>query len=667
MTTRRATALFGGISLLSVVARLLQLQGLHPLVWDEIEFFRATDWVRRGLVPYRDFWEHHTPLQWFLFAPVTALTNSPGVSAILVMRWAQLPLWILTFILLRGWMRRAGISAFAAWTAMTLVLCSTLFMLPAVEYRVDVLGCAIYIAALFLLQRIGDSGVGGRGSERSSVSAIAPTPDTRHPTPSGPKFAILGGAMLCLAGLANLRLGPLAVLTLLLVRVVRTRDRAWGGNARANWCFAGAAATFGAACVYFAATHSARIAWQRLWSDNFLADRFAQAPVDWMFAHRFAVAFGVRLVDSAPNFQLSAVDPGGIAILVIGGIGVVRALRRGFRAPGDDFFLAFLQVANLLFIAAMKYVFNYHLEIAVLLMAPLVAIEIDRFATSDSRRRALIALVVVAAAVNIAAAVFRGKESDTVYEDFVMREADRRTPPGSKVFDSVGWPLHRDPAYRYWFLRANVFVMEEHKLFEPYTIVDVLRDPPAAVIADYDVRKWLAAHRPFGEFIVTHYLPLWREIWLPGMSARVTPLAPAARWIVLADGTYDVYASTNLASHPWYRQPLDFERPLWRGVGPPTASDRGAHIDWFVDGAPVSATTTLTLRRGQRLDAISREPLPAGIMLIDARNDAAFCQPPRGTTLEASDPPRWHVPDLGALLQLARGNEAIAPRSPCHR
>jgi hypothetical protein len=637
MNIRRATALLGGLSLLSVAARLLQLQGLHPLVWDEIEFFRATDWVRRGLVPYRDFWEHHTPLQWFLFAPVTALTNNPGVSAILLMRWAQLPLWIIAFVLLRGWMRRAGISAFAAWTAMTLVLCSTLFILPAVEYRVDVLGCVLYVAALFFLQRIGDH----------------------------PRFAFLGGAMLCAAGLANLRLGPLAVLTLLLVRVVRTRDRAWGGNARANWCFAGAAAAFAAACAYFAATHSARIAWQRLWSDNFLADRFAQGP-QWMFLHRFAVAFGLRLAGTEHGFQLSAIDPGGIAIVVIGAIGIVRALR-SFRAPGDDFFLAFVQVANLLFIAAMKYVFNYHLEIAVLLMAPLVAMEVDRFTTSDARRRAVIALVVIAAAVNIAAAVFRGKESDTVYEDFVMREVDRRTPPGSKVFDSVGWPLHRDPAYRYWFLRANVFVMEQHRLFETYSIADVLRDPPTAVIADYDVRKWLAGHRPFGEFIVTHYLPLWREIWLPGMSARVTPLAPAARWIVLADGTYDLYASANLATHPWYRQPLDFERSIWRGARPPTAADRGARIDWFVDGVPISPSTTLTLRRGQRIEAISREPLAVGIMLIDSRNDVVFCQPPRGTTLEASDSPHWHVPNLGALVQIARGTSAIAPRGPCRR
>src|SRR5438270_321949 len=317
MNTRRATALLGGISLLSIAARLLQLQGLHPLVWDEIEFFRATDWVRQGLIPYRDFWEHHTPLQWLLFAPVTALTNSPGVSAILLMRWAQLPLWIIAFVLLRGWMRRAGISAFAAWTAITLVLCSSLFMLPAVEYRVDVLGSLIYIAAVIFLQRIDES----------------------------PSFAFFGGTMLCLAGLANLRLGPLAVLTLLFVRLVRTRDRAWGGNARANWCFAGAAAAFAAACAYFAATNSARMAWQRVWTDNSISTGLEQAT-EWMFVHRFAIAFGVRLSGAGPLFQLSAIDPGGIAIVIIGAIGLVRALR-GFRAPGDDFFLAFVQVANL--------------------------------------------------------------------------------------------------------------------------------------------------------------------------------------------------------------------------------------------------------------------------------------------------------------------------------
>jgi hypothetical protein len=450
------------LAVLAIVARLFQLAGLHPLVWDEIEFFRATDWVRQGLVPYRDFWEHHTPLQWFLFAPVSALIHGPGAGAIILMRWAQLPLWVAAFVMLRAWMRRAGASEFAAWSAMTLVLCSTLFMLPAVEYRVDVLGCVVYIAALLLLQRMDDSRT----------------------------FAFFGGTMLCLAGLANLRLGPLAVITLLFVRIVRTRERTWGGNTRANWCFAGAAAASMTACAYFVVTHSALVAWQRLWTDNLLADRYAHAPVNWMFLHRFAVAFGLRLIDYTPNFQPSTVDPGGIAIVVVGIIGVVHALRRGFRAPDDNFFLAFLQIANLLFIAAMKFIFNYHLEIVVLLMMPLVAMEIDHFVTTERRRRALFALVFVAAAVNISAAVFRGKERDTQYEDFVMREVDRLTPPGAKVLDGVGWGLHRDPAYRYWFLRENVFVMERYKYFESYTIDDLIRDPPAVVVAEFDIRSY---------------------------------------------------------------------------------------------------------------------------------------------------------------------------------
>jgi hypothetical protein len=638
MKTERGTALLPIIALLAIAARLLQLQGLHPLVWDEIEFFRATDWVWRGLVPYRDFWEHHTPLQWFLFAPVTALTNSSGASAIILMRWAQLPLWIAAFVLLRGWMRRAGTSNFAAWSAATLVLCSTLFMLPAVEYRVDVLGCVIYIAAIACLQRLAD----------------------------GRRFAFLGGAFLCLAGLANLRLGPLAVVTLLLVRVVRTRDRAWGGNARANWSFVGAATAFVPAAVYFAATHSARIAWQQLWIDNFLADRFAPG-VEWMFVHRIAAPFGIRLIDAVPNFQFSLADPGGIAILVIGGIGVVRALYRGFRAPGDELFLAFLQVTNLLFIAAMKYVYNYHLEIVALLMVPLAAIEIDRLVTSTARRRALVALIVIAAAVNIAAAVFRGKEADMQYEDFIMREADRRIPDGAKVWDGAGWVLHHEPSYRYWFLRANVFVMEAHGYFEPYRVEDVLRDPPAAVIADYTVDNWLTLHRSFAGFILTHYLPLWREIWLPGMSARVTPATPAARWIVLADGTYEVYASTQLASHPWFRDPFHFDSPAWSGVRPPSPADRGARVDWLVDGAPIAPANTLTLRRGQRIDAVSHEPQPLGIMLIAAQNDVAFCQPVRGVKLEASEPPQWHIPDLAVLRQIARGTDAMQTREPCRR
>jgi hypothetical protein len=136
---------------------------------------------------------------------------------------------------------------------------------------------------------------------------------------------------------------------------------------------------------------------------------------------------------------------------------------------------------------------------------------------------------------------------------------------------------------------------------------------------------------------------------------------------VPADGNYDIYASATLASHPWFRRPLNLEHPIWKGVTPLSNIDRGARIDWLVDGMPVRPSQTLTLRRGQRLEATSREPLPVGIMLPGSRNEFVFCRPQFGITLEASENPRWHVPNLGALIQLARGSDAFPPRAPCRR
>src|SRR6185369_12373389 len=106
------------VTALAAAFRLLPLLGLHPLNWDEVEFFRATDWVRQGLTPYRDFWEHHTPLQWYLFAPFAALTKSEGAAAIVWMRAVQIPLWILTFWLTNLWMKRSGLGEIGRWGAM---------------------------------------------------------------------------------------------------------------------------------------------------------------------------------------------------------------------------------------------------------------------------------------------------------------------------------------------------------------------------------------------------------------------------------------------------------------------------------------------------------------------------------------------------------------------
>src|SRR5712691_13547359 len=116
--------------ILAAAARAVTLQWLHPVTWDEIEFFRVTKWVSQGLVPYRDFWEHHTPLLWFVFAPLTALVrNDTGATAILAMRLLQVPLWALTFWALWRWMGNAGVDVGARGAAIAIAICSSFFML----------------------------------------------------------------------------------------------------------------------------------------------------------------------------------------------------------------------------------------------------------------------------------------------------------------------------------------------------------------------------------------------------------------------------------------------------------------------------------------------------------------------------------------------------------
>ncbi|HKB79907.1 MAG TPA: hypothetical protein VKH35_09350 [Thermoanaerobaculia bacterium] len=601
----------------SVGARLVSLQALHPLNWDEIEFFRATDWVRQGLVPYRDFFEHHTPLQWFVFGPITALTHSAGVDAVLTMRWAQVPLWIAIFVLIQVWMIDERLSPFARWAAMAFPLTSTLFMLPAVEYRVDVLAGGLLIAALVCIQRM----------ERSVWYALA------------------AGAALCLSGFANLRMGPVLVLTMLMARIIDFPKRRWGGNARANWIFAGAAGMFALCSIYFLATRSAATAFRHLIVDNFLADKWAVPPIAHMMLHRLVAPFGFHLAPGQAPFTPSTVDPGGIVVVVAGTAAMIHLLVSRRRTPDALFFLAFVQITNLLFIGAMKFVFNYHLVIAAALMVPLLASEIERFPNA----KAVLALIAVTAVVNVAVALFRGKEADLGYQDTIMQALDSRTPPGSAVWDSVGWALHRRPAYRYWFLREIVVVLERHGIFPTYTPADMIRNPPAAVVPDWDTRVWMARHLPLARFVTSQYLPTWMNLWLPGLSASLRA-GEEARWIVPAAGTYTIYASERLARHPWFLNPLDLEAAWWRNRALTQLRDddvAAAPVEFTVNDVPVGVSaTSMNLAEHDVVTAINRDSARVGVMLARVPREELFMAPPAGVTIEASSSPQWHVPNF---------------------
>lgn len=582
------------LAITAAAVRLIPLHFLHPLNWDELEFFRATAWIAEGRVPFRDFWEHHTPLTWFVFAPFAALTASPGVDAVIAMRWAQVPVWIAIFWLLNVWMRNAGIDAFARWAAMAFALTSSMLMIPAVEFRVDPLAILLYVAGLVLAQW-------GTG-----------------------RAAFFAGAVFCLSAFANLRMGPLLVLTVL-VLLIRDWRRMW-------WIAAGGFAALAVCLSYFAATGTVDDLHRYVVADNYLADKHSRSAGP-MFAHRMLIPFGIRILGSDRLFDPAIIDAGAVAVIVLSVLGFAFAVRDArFRL------IALAAAANLVFIAMMKFIFVYHLMIAVVLAVPLVAIAIARIPW-----RVVVALAGVAWCVNVYASVFRGKELDLAYQDVIMREAHARTAPHETVWSGGPWAIRREPAYRIWFVHEIARVLLAFGRIEPYRVTD----PPAAIVYDYDSYLWLMlSQRELAPYFVRHYTPLWRNLWVPGMNA---PLAPRTRfqWRVPRDGVYRVFAHEGLAAHPWFREPLAISAVEQRNASRlqirlPAPAEHPS-LRFFVDGAPVSGAT-MRLRKGQQLAAVNDGNTPLGVFLIPGNDTVIFRQPPPGVTLEASATRVTHIP-----------------------
>jgi hypothetical protein len=496
---------------------------------------------------------------------------------------------------------------------MAIALASSMLMTSAVEVRMDSVASAFYLAGLVLWQRM---------TRRAMFGA---------------------GMMFCLAGLANMRLGPMLVVTVLLLRVVS--EHRWKNEQRANWIFAGGLTTLGAALVFLASTHALQPMLHSVLYENKIGDQYAP-NLGRVFIHRLLVSFGVRTMATDRLFEWAAVDVGGILVLVLGVIGIVRALQR-WRAPDDLFVVAVCQVASIAVIAAMKFIYNYHFQIVVLMMVPLMALVLS----SIPRRAFVLALVIAAFSVSVFASVFRGKELDLAYQDFVMRELDARTEQGDRVFAGIPWALRREPAYRFWFLPDMTRRLVEHGDAAPYRLTDLVANPPAAVVADYYSLVWMSQVQPeLARYFVHHYIPVWRNLALPGLSAYVRP-AQVVHWIVPCDGAYRVFASEEIGRHAWFTRPLTIssyeQDDASRNVLalPPAAAH--PELEWEIDGRQATPGTSIALRKGQRVSMRSRAQHALGVILLPGDDVMLFRQPPRGATLEAATTRITHLPRFG--------------------
>ncbi len=611
MSENRGVGIAIGCAVTAVLMRLVALHWLHPVNWDEIEFFCPSRWIAQGQVPFRDFWEHHSPLAWFVFAPIAAMTNSVDTRAIIAMRWAQLPLWIAVFCLALVFMRNAGLSRFARWSAIAVTVASSLLMTSAIEFRVDPLAIALYLGGLVAWQR----------GTKSSM--------------------FLAGALFCLAGMSNLRLGPLLVCSVLLLRLINRRDRSWKGDSRANWIFAGGVATLLICLLYFAATSSWSPMWQQLFVENAVGESTAPG-VRFGFLNRLMSVFGLHVIVFDRVFEPGAIDVGGITLLLAGLAGIVTAMKR-WRHPDDLFVVAVFQVANTLFLIRMKYVYNYHFQIMAVLMLPLLALVFERM----RRRESVIALVLVAWCVNAYASILRGKEEDRAYQDVIMREVDARTKPGETYFAGIPWALHRQPAYRFWFLPELARQLVLHRHAAPYSLQQIVRNPPAAFIADRNALGWLAmVQRELGPYFYRHYTPLWRSLWIPGMNAVIAP-AGQQRWIVPRTGEYHLYVSASAVRHPWFRYPISIS--IYGAKNAELRLPAGGNmpeLHWMIDGASVAMGDKVTLQQGSRISVMSTGSHALAVFLLNSTDRVIFRQPPKGVTLEAASPRVTHWPSF---------------------
>jgi hypothetical protein len=575
----RTTLVLLGVAVLWIAGLLHR--GL-VLGWDEVEFFRATRWVAEGRVPFRDFWEHHTPLQWFLFAPVAWFANGPGVESVVLMRWAQVPLWIAIFAVLLRMARREDVEATARWTALAFLLASSSFVRKAIEFRVDVAGNLGYVAAIGLIAF-------GATSRRW----------------------IGFGVLMSLAVLANMRLAPLVVITAALALFWRAGDRKWGWNPRALWMAAGVAATAVVFLGYVFATRS--------------MSQFLEGIV------RYNVAPG-RVALDVETFLVTFLVPvwlrdvAGIAFWLLGLAGAVLALRR-LRAPGALQFTSVLFFVSLLTIWMLEVQYEYHFQTSYLLLLPLAGAVLARL----QRPRLVTAVLAVALVLNVAQGL-PSFGTGMQYQDQVMTAADRMTNPDERVWDGVGYALRREPAYHYWFLPTGLRMMAAQKLVAPYDAPQMAADPPAAVIFNLRVQRWFGIYPALERYAVTHYLPLYRDLWIPGLTVPIGPQTMRVGWIAPRAGDYEVWTSELLAKHPWLTRPLEYATtngPRAAGYAIPLQQLpplRTASLRWRVDGRPVDGKV-LHLRKGSRVELLASSPVPAGLLLVP-RGVTTLCMAP---------------------------------------
>jgi hypothetical protein len=577
----------------SLMLFLAWMQWGRSLSWDELEFFRATRWVGYGQVPYVDFWEHHSPLQWFLMAPLAILMNAPGASTIIWMRWGQFAFWTLgwwAFWRLLSWEKTA---VWVRYFSLSLLLLAPFFTLWAVEFRPDTLGTA------FML--------GGIAIWRTGRRKMAP---------------LVAGALLSMAGLANLRLVPVAGAVALVLLFTRPASRRWGWNLRSPWLMVGTAIPVMLGLEYLIATSALQSTWHHLVVENAWFNKMVLSQDS---SNRLSNSFVLPFKEG---------DIAGSLLCILGIVQTYFDLRK-FRRPDLAFLLAEVQLFQLASILRLGVWYPYHTQGFLVVAALQGGLAIGRLAANrDVDRRMQILGVGLVGATGLLACyhlAFSNFHGTLKFQNSYMASLERVVPPESPVLDGVGFGFNREPAsHPFWFISTISRALSLNGRGHAYDASDFYRRPPGAVVITGRMNAWLMEWPQMRSILVRNYLPENPFLWLPAMNALIQGKS-TEEWRVLFSGRFHILASQAFASHPWFFAPLSFSGFVGPFRNPYTLEMTGQtnsipiDIEIDVSGKRVSVDAgSIQLAKGDSLAVRNSSTQPMGVFILPENSPMFF-------------------------------------------
>lgn len=117
---------------------------------DDLEHIHASWLVWNGEVPYRDFFEHHHSLMWYVFAPLVGVSGR-NILIFYLLRFLMVLCSLLTLYIVFKLIKNYLADKTAAWLAVNIFCFSTVALNAMVQFKPDILMQLFYCAGTYFL------------------------------------------------------------------------------------------------------------------------------------------------------------------------------------------------------------------------------------------------------------------------------------------------------------------------------------------------------------------------------------------------------------------------------------------------------------------------------------------------------------------------------------